>query len=223
VLFRRERSILLPWRDGRRSHTAIEADEYLAAVTLSQYSWGADVLAGRAAYFLTGAGPDSLWRLVRAERDLAGRQVLTLAPVQLTNGLPIVNFAPIADVVLREKLLRDWTEVQRCLSQHIYSSLITSAKNVAESLLVYLVGDPGHALTLDKGLSRLSEALKNKQELILPVSFLEYHLFHRLRILHGHTHADRTVLSGRLIAPEFAISVVADLVQILRTAGLAHQ
>lgn len=51
---------------------------------------------------------------------------------------------------------------------------------------------------------------------------LEYHLMRKLQILHGHTHSDQVVISGRLVEPGFAHTVVEDLVQVLRTAGLAR-
>ncbi|MDR3718699.1 MAG: hypothetical protein P4K98_07845 [Bryobacteraceae bacterium] len=44
----------------------------------------------------------------------------------------------------------------------------------------------------------------------------------KLQILHGHTHSDQVVISGRLVEPGFAHTVVEDLVQVLRTAGLAR-
>jgi hypothetical protein len=44
----------------------------------------------------------------------------------------------------------------------------------------------------------------------------------KLRILHGHTHSDRVAISDSLVEPEFALTVVEDLVQVLRSTGMAH-
>ncbi len=63
--------------------------------------------------------------------------------------------------------------------------------------------------------------MKAKQALALPFGFLDYHLMSKLRILHGQCHSDRVMISGRLVEPEFALTVVADLVQVLMSTGLA--
>jgi len=223
VIFRRHATVTINWSDGRHGKPQIEAEEYLAAVSLNLYSWGSDVQRGRPGYFLSGL-PDaaSLWRVVRVESHVAGRQLFTLSPKRLTSGLPQVSFGPVNNDLLRQKIERDWIEVQRCLSNHLYSSLITAAKNVAESLVAFAVGTPGKRSTFEESLTELGKRLKTKQPAGLPFEFLDYHLLSKLRIMHGHTHSDRVVISGRLVEPEFALTVVDDLVQVLRSTGLAE-
>ncbi len=72
------------------------------------------------------------------------------------------------------------------------------------------------------GLEKLRIALDQKQPIRLPFSVLDYHLMSKSRILHGHTHTDRIVIEGRLVEPEFALTVAADVVEVLRSAGLTR-
>ncbi len=223
VIFRYEQSVRVHWTDGRHGRPEIEADEYLAAVTLSLYTWGSDLQRGRPGYFLSGpSNADNLWRIARVEADFVGRQLFTLSPVRLASGLPDVDFSAIDNDLLRQKLEHDWSEVQRCLANNLYSSMITAAKNVAESLVVFAVGNPSKKLTLEQGLTEVGKTLKARQSCRLPFTFLDYHLISKLRILHGHTHSDRVVISGRLVDPEFALTVLADLVEVLKSVGLSR-
>lgn len=218
VVFRYKQTNKFPWTDGRNGKPDVEADEYLAAVSLDQYPWGFDLRAGRPGYFLTGiSNVDNLWRIVRVEADIAGRQLFTLFPIKLATSLPDVDFSPIANELIRQKLERDWSEVERCLVAHLYSSLITAAKNVVESLMLYSLGDESK-LTLNEGLRKLRSSLDGRQDSIF--TELDYHLMSKLRILHGLTHSDRVIISGRLVTPEFALTVATDLVEVLRSSNL---
>ena len=223
VIFRYNQTVNINWTDCRHGKPAIAAEEYLAAVTLSMYPWGSDLMRGAPGYFLSGPSEAStLWKITRVEFDMAERQIFTLSPVQRASGLPDVNFSSIASDLLRQKLEADWSEVQRCLAGNIAFSLITAAKNVAESLVIVAIGNPLGRMTFDQSLTEVGERLKAKQALALPLDFLAYHLMSKLRILHGQCHSDRVVISGRLVEPEFALTVVADLVQVLRSTGLAR-
>lgn len=220
VVFSRNATVRVNWTDGSHGRPQIEAEEYLAAVSLSLYPWGPDIQRGRPGYFLTGVGEAaSLWRIARVESDIAGRQLITLSPMQMASGLPCVDFSSIDNELLRQKIEGDWNEVQRCLANQIYSSLITAAKNVAESLVVFALEGHRKKSTFEQSLTELGDRLRAKEPLRLPFQFLDYHLMSKLRILHGHTHSDRVVISGRLIDPEFALTVAADLVQLLRSVG----
>jgi len=223
IIFRRNQTVNINWTDGRHGRPAIAAEEYLAAVTLSMYSWGSDLMRAAPGYFLSGHSEAStLWKIARVEFDVAGRQIFTLSPVRLASGLPEVDFSSIANGILRQKLEADWSEVQRCVAGNIAFSLITAAKNIAESLVLAALGNSPGRMTFDQGLAEVGERLKAKQALALPFDFLDYHLMSKLRILHSHCHSDRVIISGRLVEPEFALTVVADLVQVLRSTGLAH-
>lgn len=48
---------------------------------------------------------------------------------------------------------------------------------------------------------------------------LEYHLAHKIRLVHSQTHPSQTVKTGRALSPEFALSVVEDLIELLRCWG----
>jgi hypothetical protein len=108
------------------------------------------------------------------------------------------------------------------VAHHLHSSLITAAKNVAESLVVFALGAPQKNLRLEKALEELGGRLWQGQPTRLQFNILDYHLLSKLRILHARTHADRVVIDGRLVDPEFALTVVHDLVQVLRSTGLAR-
>ncbi len=54
----------------------------------------------------------------------------------------------------------------------------------------------------------------------VPFDMLSYHLMHKMRILHGRTHVGRVVADGRTISPDLALTVAADLVEILAGIGL---
>lgn len=126
VVFRRYASTNVDWTDGRNAKLAKNAEEYLAAVSLNGYSWGSDLQRNKPGYFLSGPSEaSSLWKIARVELDLAGRQLFTLSPVQLASGLPEVDFSAIDNGLLRQKLVNDWSEVQRCLASNLHSSLIT--------------------------------------------------------------------------------------------------
>ncbi len=216
AIFRYEQTIKVPWTDGRHGKPEIEAQEYRAAVTLSLYSWGSDLQRGRPGYFLSGPSSTyNLWRVARVEADLAERQLFTLSPMRLASGLPDVDFSPIENELLRQKLESDWGEVQRCLANNLYSSVVTAAKNVAESLVVFAVGDRARKLTLEQGLGEVGKVLNAQQYCRLPFTFLDYHLMSK-------SHSDRVVISGRLVDPEFASTVVADLVEVLKSVGLSR-
>jgi hypothetical protein len=83
--------------------------------------------------------------------------------VQLPNGLPSVDFSSVANELLRQKLGNDWGEVQRCLANNLYSSVITAAKNVAESLVLYAVGTKAQKLTFEQGLAEVGKIVKAQQ------------------------------------------------------------
>ncbi len=223
VVFRRRASIPIDWTDGRHGKRS-NAEEYLAAMSLDYYPWGNDLQQKKRGYFLTGpSDASSLWRIARVELDFAGRHLFTLSPVQLASGLPEVDFSAIENDLLRDKLKKDWSEVQRCLANNLYSSLITAAKNVAESLVVFAVGDSSSRLTLRQGLTALRRKLEAKQSCLLPFTLLDYHLMSKLQILHSDTHSDRVVTSGRLVEPEFALTVVSDLLQVLTSVRLTRR
>jgi len=223
IIFRRHQTVSIDWTDGRHGKLAPNAEEYLAAVTLQNYSWGSDLIRGEPGYFLSGPSEaTTLWKIARVEFDVAGRQMFTLSPVRLASGLPDVDFSIIGNDVLRQKIAADWNDVQKSLAGNIPYGLITAAKNVAESLVFAALETAPGRMTFGQGLAEVGTRLKANQPLAFPLDFLDYHLMSKLRILHGQCHSDRVVISDRLVEPEFALTAAADLVQVLRSAGLAR-
>lgn len=52
---------------------------------------------------------------------------------------------------------------------------------------------------------------------------LSYYLAEKLRIMHQRTHPGRVTKEGRGIEPEFAFTVVQDLIEILRELGYTRK
>lgn len=48
---------------------------------------------------------------------------------------------------------------------------------------------------------------------------LEYHLAHRIRLIHGLTHPENATASSGPLRPEFALSVIDDVAELLRIWG----
>jgi hypothetical protein len=225
VIFRRNGKRELPWE--RKGHAKMtEFDEYLVCLSNGGYSWSPDLAAGRPGYFVTGGATHAeLWRISRGEQDIIGREVFTMAPVRLANGLPNADFSLINDTLLQQKLISDWTELQQSLAAHSPAALVTAASKIAESLLAYGLDLPTSgkkSMNLASGLKDLKQLLESKATVPkLLFTDLDYHLMSKIRILHGHTHADRVVINGRLIKPEMALTVATDIAEVLTNIGLA--
>ncbi|TAM83491.1 MAG: hypothetical protein EPN47_05115 [Acidobacteria bacterium] len=157
------------------------------------------------------------------EPDAAFRLVFTLAPVKLAQGLPHVQFAPLLNPDLRAEAEQHWSEFKNHLMQHQYYALVTSAKNVAETILAAHLSASGISFQRDfnEMLQALGDQLSRKDEGAAPFSYLDYHLMHKIRLLHARTHPGRVASMGRAIKPEFALTVAEDLVEILTSFGYA--
>jgi hypothetical protein len=159
------------------------------------------------------------------EVDYAQRYNFTLVPVRLAHGLPTPDFTKITDQAIRQEIQQHWSELQDAIVRHRYYGLVTSGKNTAESLLYYLLLTAGH---ISAGNQDLADLLKQLQNILLdnnlrstvPLDWMSFHLIHKMRILHGHTHVGRVVAGARAITPELALTVATDLVEVLTRAGL---
>ena len=102
--------------------------------------------------------------------------------------------------------MSDWAELQQSLATQSSAALVTGASKIAESLLAYGLDLPTSgkkSMNLATGLKDLKQLLESKVIVPkLPFTDLDYHLMSKIRILHGHTHADRVVINGRLINPQ---------------------
>jgi hypothetical protein len=168
----------------------------------------------------------NLWRVARVEVDYAQRYNFTLVPIALAHGLPVPDFAPVTDSAIRQEIQQHWSEFQDALVSNRYYGLITAAKNVCESVLYYFLLAAAH---ITPGNRNLADLLKKLDSVItdsatkgtVPFDALSYHLMQKLRILHGRTHVGRVVADGRAVSPDLALTVAADVVEVLRSTGLA--
>lgn len=81
---------------------------------------------------------------------------------------------------------------------------------------------PGNS-TLAGLLKKLASVLADDtKKASVPLDMLAFHLIHKMRMLHGRTHVGRRVIDGRAIDPELALTVVSDLVEVLRCAGIVQ-
>jgi hypothetical protein len=171
-----------------------------------------------------GFQSSDLWRVARHEIDPANRWIFTLAPVRLATGLPEVKFTMLSDPVLRAEAERHWAEFQSNLVGHQHYALVTSAKNVAETLLADYLSQAGVSCPrnfnemLDKLEGLLSRTQGTKPG---PFDSMGYHLMQKIRLLHARTHPGRVTAMGRAMRPEFALTVAEDLIEVLTLAGCA--
>jgi hypothetical protein len=224
IIFFRHESRVVSWRAESLIQHGLRAELYLASTSRGHDRWKEDAISGQPAYFLTGLpNSSSLWRITRMEPDAAFRLVFTLAPVKLAHGLPHVQFAPLLNPDLRAEAEQHWSEFKNHLMQHQYYALVTSAKNVAETILAAHLSASGISFQRDfnEMLQALGDQLSRKDEGAAPFSYLDYHLMHKIRLLHARTHPGRVASMGRAIKPEFALTIAEDLVEILTSFGYA--
>jgi len=225
ILFPHQNEETISYEFGGRSFLSIQASRYAAAGPSQGYGWEGEIVQGRLGYFLIGSTQAAnLWRVARVEVDYAQRYNFTLVPVALAHGLPSPDFGSVDDLTIRQEIQQHWSEVQDALIHNRYYGLVTAAKNVGESLLYYLLLAAAHISPGNRDmahlLSRLDLVLRDADSRkSVPFDFLAYHLMQKIRILHGRTHIGRVVTDGRAITPDLALTVVSDLVEVLRIAG----
>jgi len=100
----------------------------------------------------------------------------------------------------------------------IYRAAITSAKNIVEAIIS---PNDNFSSTLAKMGRSLLEAKEKKIK--PPCSELAYHLSEKLRLLHQYTHVGGATRKGRSVSPELALTVVQDLIEILRELGYVQK
>ncbi len=193
---------------------------YEPATAQGQWGWLSDARMGRYGYFLTGTvGEDSLWRLFRLETDAFQRTVFTLAPVRLAVGCPQADFSSLGIPSLTQELAEQYGDMCRSIRSHSYRDVVTKARNIVEGLVWARLGAAGgRDLFADL---RTVKGLMEKQRDICGWMELEYHLAHKIRLVHARTHATQAAKTGRALTPEFALSVAEDLIELLRSWGYA--
>lgn len=213
---------------GGRSFHGTPATTYRAIGSNSGYSWEGDLRSGRCGYFLVGSEQEAnLWRIVRSEIDHAGRRTFTLIPVTLAQGLPAADFSVITDEAIRRETERNWQDLGHAFMGTRYVAAVSSAKQIAENLLCFFLIRDGYIKAgnheMNDLLKKVSTILNSKDRDHSTFKDLEYHLMHKMRILHGGTHIGRTLANGRAVSPELGLTVVTDLVEVLRSVGIVSQ
>jgi hypothetical protein len=134
-----------------------------------------------------------------------------------------VQFTTVNDAGLRAEAEQHWSDLQNHLVGHQHYALVTSAKNVAETILAYHLSQAGvsHKRNFKEMLDKLAELLESQAGKSTPFDFLSYHLMQKMRLLHARTHPGRVAAMGRAMRPELGLTIAEDLVEVLTLAGYA--
>lgn len=206
-------------------HKQIEDSGKIRLVSSAHYvaagggqAWDQDAEKGAVGFFVSGANDrTNVWRVFRVEMDAFGSSVVTLSPLVLSTGFPKLTL-PDTNEPLHSEILGHYEELQRHVLSYSYRAAITSAKNIVEAIIS---PNDNFSVTLAKMGQSLLEAKEKKTK--PPHPELAYHLAEKLRLLHQYTHAGGAVRKGRSVSPELALTVVHDLIEILRELGYAQK
>jgi hypothetical protein len=124
--------------------------------------------------------------------------------------------------MLRSELSQQYEELCQRVAQNAYRDVTTKARNIVEGLVAHKLRSQGHSAEgeLGKDLQAVKGLLEDRAtRAICNWNDLEYHLAHKIRLLHAQTHPDNVTDSGRPIRPEFALTVVEDLAELMRIWG----
>lgn len=214
----------MPWSDGRTSHHGYTLKRYSALTNASSSGLLNDAQQGRLGYFVTGdAGDSALWRVSRLETDALGLCVFTLSPVRIAADLPAADFAGLKDGPLSAELAQQYDDLCRSAVQHGYRDVVTKARNIVEGLVaarLRLQGLPASD-KLFEDLKQVKQLLDGPARNARDWTDLEYHLCHKIRLLHGYTHLGNAEQAGAL-RPELALTVVEDLAFLLTAWGFVR-
>jgi len=207
--------------EGLVQHKQIENSGQIRLVSSAHYvaagsgqAWDQDAEKGSVGFFVSGANDRSnVWRVFNVEMDAFGSSIVTLSPLVLANGFPELTLAEASEP-LRSEILGHYEELQRHVLSYSYRAAITSAKNIVEAIIS---PKDNLAETLAKMGRKILEAKEKKTT--LPSPELTYHLAEKLRLLHQYTHPGGAERKGRSVSPELALTVVHDLIEIMRELG----
>ena len=216
VLFIFDRELKsLPWRDGTQTHVSATMSVFRPATKTFSLSWVKDVYG----FFVTGPAKDSVWRLFRAELDALDRWILTLSPVRLSSHCPEADFSALSLPLLSQEVAAQYSDLAKALTSNSYREVVTKAKNIVEAIVASKLGNAVKSRDLYGNLKVIKKSVESTSDDWTP---LEYHLLNKIRLVHGQTHATNTARAGRVLRPEFALSTVEDLVELLRLWGYCH-
>jgi hypothetical protein len=203
-------------KDDSERVQVVSSEHYFAAS--GGQVWDQDAEKGAVGFFVSGANDrTNVWRVFRMEMDAFGSSVVTLSPLVLSGGFSELILSHLSEP-LRSEILGHYEELQRHVLSHSYRAAITSAKNIVEAIISPKDNLAG---TLARMGRKILEAKEKKTT--LPSPELTYHLAEKLRLLHQYTHPGGAERKGRSVSPELALTVVHDLIEILRELGYARK
>lgn len=211
------------WFDGKVARHGATLHRFAATTPVARWVWTEDVRAGKSGYLLTGHSRESaLWQIFRVEVDALKRSVLTVAPIHFTVQCPRADFTSVVDLALQAEVSQQYEDLCRRVSSAAYRDVPTKTRNIVEGLVANRLKTQGHPVQME-----LSKDLKTVKSLLENAATrkscewtdLEYHLLHKIRLVHSQTHPGPVVGAGKQVRPGFALSVVDDLVELLRIWG----
>jgi hypothetical protein len=211
------------WLDLTQSFHGDKMLQFKPTTTQGPWQWLSEVRAGQSGYFLTGiVGDSSLWRLFRLETDTFHRAIFTLCPVRLSAGCRPADFSGLSDSLLAAELAAQYRDLCASVVAHGYRDVVTKARNIVEGLVSARLSATGRPVRRDlfSDLQSIKKMLEDdKLRDSCGWTQLEYHLAHKIRLLHGQTHPTQAAKTERVLRPEFALSVVEDLTELLTIWG----
>jgi len=226
LLFAYQQEMNGTWLDGTQSHHGAKMLQFKPTTTQSQWPWLSEMGTGQSGYFLTGTvGDSSLWHLFRLETDAFHRAIFTLSPVRLAAGCPRADFSSVNDPQLASEVAAQYKDLCGSIVAHGYRDVVTKTRNIVEGLVSARLKAAGHPASRDLfgDLQTVKKLLEdNQQRDTCGWTQLEYHLAHKIRLIQGQTHPIQTVKTGRALRPEFALSIVEDLIELLAIWGYSN-
>jgi len=150
---------------------------------------------------------------------LAGRILLTeqspiFAPCSCHRS-PSFPAHRLSNAARKEEIASHYDELQRCVITHAFRGAIARAKDIAEVLITEKSSKPPN----DPFHTKLEDIFAQLKAGKPPLSWLTFTLCQKLRLIYKRTHPENTLEEGRPVSPELALSVVQDLIEILKDLG----
>jgi hypothetical protein len=168
-------------------------------------------------FFLTGTVDDgSIWRVFRHELDSFNRWIFTISPVRVSSHCPKADFSSLNSPLVAAEVSAQYADMARAITTNSYRDVVTKAKNIVEAIIAERLGNTEKSRNLADNLRTIKKLLDDPEKReACGWTDLEYHLAHKIRLVHGQTHATAPAKTGRQLRPEFALSTVDDLIDLL--------
>ena len=211
----------MKWQDGSLPRFGGAMRLYCPATKNAPWNWVDQLRREQYGFFMTGpVGSGSLWRLFRAEIDALERWVLTLSPVRSSSACPQADFSTLKAPLLADEVSAQYRDLANAVTANSYREVVTKAKNIVEAIVADRLGTAENSRDLSENLRAIRNLLdSSKSQENCRWTHLEYHLAHKIRLVHGQTHATAAARTGRPLRPEFALSCVEDLIELLHIWG----